>query len=162
MHTAEAAEFAAIHATEPLLVCDAEQVRFANQAFANLVGVPTHDIIGRGIDQIITILAEPMVVERLRNALRQRQSFRGEASCHTAGGQSVPIDLTVVPVVGANPEDTLYVGSARDLRHQKRMEHQLWQSQRLDAVAGLADRIAHEMNEAIQVIGGYANLARSG
>lgn len=162
MDTAGAAELAAIHATEPLLVCDAEQVRFVNQAFANLVGVPAHDVMGRGIDQIITILAEPMVVERLRNALRQRQSFRGEASCQTAGGVEVPIDLTVVPVVGAHDDDILYVGSARDLRHQKRMEHQLWQSQRLDAVAGLADRIAHEMNESIQVIGGYANLAHSG
>ena len=162
METARAAELAAIHATEPLLVCDAEQVRFVNQAFANLVGVPAHDIIGRGIDQIITILAEPMVVERLRNALRQRQSYRGEANCQTAGGLEVPIELTVVPVVGAHEDDVLYIGSARDLRQQKRMEHQLWQSQRLDAVARLADRIAHEMNEAIQVIGGYANLARSG
>ncbi len=148
---------AAWHATEPLLVSDSERVKFANQAFADLVGVPLDDIVGRGVDQIITILDEPMVLERLRSALRQHQPFRGEASCHTAAGGTVPVDLSVIPVGDAATE--LFVVSALDLRRQKRMEHQLWQSQRLDAVTQLADGIAHEMNEAIQVISGYLGLA---
>jgi len=148
---------AAWHATEPLLVSDSERVKFANQAFADLVGVPLDDIVGRGVDQIITILDEPMVLERLRNALRQHQPFRGEASCHTAAGGAIPVDLSVIPV--GNGETELFVVSALDLRRQKRMEHQLWQSQRLDAVTQLADGIAHEMNEAIQVISGYLGLA---
>jgi PAS domain S-box-containing protein len=150
-------ELAAIHATEPLLVTDSERVVFVNQAFANLVGVPLGDIVDRGIDQIITILGEPMVVDRLKSALRQHQSFRGEASCHTAGGGSVPVDLTVIPVASGDRE--LFVVSAHDLRRQKRLEHQLWQSQRLDALTQLADGIAHGMNEAIQVMSGYANLS---
>ena len=77
---------AAQHATEPLLVIDRDRVRFANQAFANLVGVPLLDLDGKDIDQLVTILDEPLVVERLRNAVRQDQPFRGEATCHTASG----------------------------------------------------------------------------
>lgn len=150
-------QLAALHATEPLLVTDSEKVRFANQAFADLVGVPLDDVVGRGVDQIITILDEPIVLERLRSALRQHQPFRGEASCHTASGGTVPVDLTVIPM-GEEGSET-FVVSALDLRRQKRMEHQLWQSQRLAAVTQLADGIAHEMNEAIQVLAGYANLS---
>ena len=149
-------QLAAQFATEPLLVTDAERIRFVNQAFADLVGVPHQDIVGRGVDQLITILGEPMVLERLRAALRQHQPFRGEATCHTASETTIPVDLTVIPVPAEDQE--LYVVSALDLRRQKMLEHQLWQSQRLDAVTQLADGISHEMNEAIQVIAGYANL----
>lgn len=150
---------AAEQAIEPLLVTDAERVRFANQAFANLVGVPVEEIVGRGIDQIITILDEPMVVERLRSALRQQQPFRGEATCHTITGGAVPVEIAVIPVEAGG--ETLYVVSGQDLRHRKRLEHKLWQSQRLDAVTQLVDGIAHEMNDAVQVIGGFADLAGS-
>ncbi len=149
-------QLAAEHATEPLLVIDRDQVRFANQAFANLVGVPLSDLDGKGIDQLVTILDEPLVVERLRNALRQDQPFRGEATCHTASGGTVPIDLSVIPVKQA--AGTLYVVSAQDLRHRKRLEHRLWHSQRLDAVTQLADGISHELNDAVQVIAGFSNL----
>ena len=148
---------AAEHATEPLLVTDGERVRFANQAFANLVGVPLEEIEGRGVDQIITIIDEPMVLERLRNALRQGQPYRGEATCHTASGGTVPVELTVIPITtGA---ETLYVVSGTDLRHRKRLEHKLWQNQRLDAVTQLVDWISHEMNDAVQVIAGFAELS---
>ena len=150
-------QLAAEHATEPLLVTDSERVRFANQAFANLVGVPQAEIEGRGIDQIITIIDEPMVLERLRNALRQGQPFRGEATCHTASGGTVPVDLTAIPVQSG--DETLYVVSGLDLRHRKRLEHKLWQSQRLDAVTQLVDWISHEMNDAVQVIAGFAELS---
>lgn len=149
-------QLAAQHATEPLLVIDRDRVRFANQAFANLVGVPLSDLDGRGIDQLVTILDEPLVVERLRSALRQDQPFRGEATCHTASGGTVPIDLSVIPV--KNDSGTLYVVSAQDLRHRKRLEHRLWHSQRLDAITQLADGISHELNDAVQVIAGFSNL----
>ncbi len=148
---------AAEYATEPLLVTDSDRVRFANQAFADLVGVPQAEIEGRGIDQIVTIIDEPMVVERLRNALRQGQPFRGEATCHTASGGTVPVEMTVIPVVSGT--ETLYVVSGLDLRHRKRLEHKLWQSQRLDAVTQLVDWISHEMNDAVQVIAGFAELS---
>ena len=149
-------QLAAQHATEPLLVTDRDRVRFANQAFANLVGVPLSDLEGKGIDQLVTILDEPLVVERLRNALKQDQPFRGEATCHTVSGGTVPIDLSVIPV--RTDAETLYAVSAIDLRHRKRLEHQLWQSQRLDAVTQLADGIAHELNNAVQVIAGFTSL----
>lgn len=149
-------QLAAQYATEPLLVTDRDRVRFANQAFANLVGVPLSDLEGKGIDQLLTILDEPLVVERLRSAVRQDQPFRGEASCHTASGGTVPVDLSVIPV--RTDSETLYAVSALDLRHRKRLEHQLWQSQRLDAVTQLADGIAHELNNAVQVIAGFTNF----
>lgn len=155
----ESPYLAAERATEPLLVTDAERVHYANQAFADLAGVPREQVVGKAIDQVITILEEPLVVERLRNATRQGQPFRGEASCYTSSGEQIPVDLAVFPV--AKGDLTLYVVSAQDLRREKQLEHRLRQSQRIDAVTRLADGIAHEMNNVIHVIAGYSALIRS-
>jgi len=147
---------AAEHSAEPLLVADLERVRFANQAFANLIGVPRSEIEGKAVDQVVTILEEPLVVDRLRNALRQGQPFRGETSIFSVGGEAVPVDLTVIPVSGA--VEPLFVVSGRDLTQTKSLEHRLWQAQRLDAVSTLADGIAHEMNNVVHVLAGYSAL----
>lgn len=156
MSVLTAVELAAEHSTEPLLVADMDRVRFANQAFANLIGVPRSDIETKAVDQVVTILEEPLVVDRLRNALRQGQPFRGETSIFSVRGDTIPVDLTVIPIVG--PTETLFVVSARDLSHTKSLEHRLWQSQRLDAVSTLADGIAHEMNNVVHVLAGYSAL----
>ena len=155
----ESPYLAAEHAIEPLLVADAERVHYANQAFANLVGIPRDQIVGKAVDQVITILEEPLVVDRLRNAMRQGQPFRGEAACFTLSDEAVPVDLAVLPV--HRGDVTLYVVSASDLRREKQLEHKLRQSQRIDAVTRLADGIAHEMNNVIHVLSGYAALFRN-
>jgi two-component system cell cycle sensor histidine kinase/response regulator CckA len=160
MNAQKAIQLAAEYTTEPLLVADTERVRYVNQAFANLIGVPRSEIEAKEVDQVVTILEEPLVVDRLRNALRQGQPFRGETSCLSANGDVIPIDLAVFPVT--DETESLFVVSARDLRPLKHLEHRLWQSQRLDAVATLTDGIAHEMNNVIHVLAGYKALLTKG
>jgi PAS domain S-box-containing protein len=158
--TPEVRSLAAELATEPLLVADTERVHFANQAFADLVGIAVADIENKAVDQVVTILEEPLVVDRLRNAMRQGQPFRGEASCYTAGGGPVPVDLAVFPVrFGERP---LYVVSATDLRQRKQLEGRLRRSQRLEALGRFADPITHEINSVVHVLSGYASLLASG
>ncbi len=158
--TPETRSLAAELATEPLLVADTERVHFANQAFANLVGIPIAEIENKAVDQVITILEEPLVVDRLRNAMRQGQPFRGEAACYTATGDTVPVDLAVFPTLC--PGQTLYVVSATDLRRQKQLEDRLRRSQRLEALARFADAITHEINNVVHVLSGYASLFAAG
>jgi len=152
-----AAELAATHATEPLAVIDEQGCRFANQALANLVGVPLTELEGAPADRLFGLLEDGPLIERVRSALRQRQPFRGEGGCRTASGRVIAVELSVLPVSEAEP---LAVIGFRDLQRTKRMEHQLRRTQRLDAVTRLADGIAHEMNNVIQVLTLHGGLLR--
>ncbi len=53
-----------------------------------------------------------------------------------------------------------YVGLFTDVTEQKRLEMQLLQSQKMDALGQLAGGIAHEFNNILSVIGGYASMAQ--
>jgi PAS domain S-box-containing protein len=158
------AELAAVHASEGLLVADWERILFLNQRLQQLLDVRADELIGQPIERLGDFISEPETVDRLRNAFRQGQPFQGEVTRRQADGSQFAVELIVTPV----PPDSgpgavagghwMVVVAIRDLRHSKRLEHQLWQSQRLDAVTNLADGVAHEMNNVVQVLAGYGSL----
>jgi PAS domain S-box-containing protein len=55
-----------------------------------------------------------------------------------------------------------YRGTMRDVTHQKQLEQQLMQSQKLESIGTLAGGIAHDFNNILAIILGYTSRLRSG
>src|SRR5262245_15067979 len=156
------AAVAARYATDGLLVADWERILYLNPALAGLLGVSEAELIGQPIERFAEFVTEPDTVDRLRNAFRQGQPFQGTVTCHPRAGQSIPLELEVTPVpadpTGPSQTPWMVALSARDRTEANRLEQQLWQSQRLDAVTNLADGVAHEINNVVQILTGYGTL----
>jgi signal transduction histidine kinase/CheY-like chemotaxis protein len=67
-------------------------------------------------------------------------------------------DQTITPVRGADGDITHFIAIKRDLTHQRRLEEQFVQAQKMESVGRLAAGIAHDFNNVLTVVRGTADL----
>ena len=87
-----------------------------------------------------------------------RSSWQGELVNRKKDGSLIDTSLTVSPLVGVTGQLTHFVGIYRDMSERKQIERQLFQAQKMQSVGTLAGGVAHEFNNLLAGIQGYASL----
>ena len=82
--------------------------------------------------------------------LREVQIFQSYSSQFSAN-----FDVTLVPLLDAQNELLGIVEVSRDVTENRKLEDQLRQSQKMDAIGHLAGGVAHDFNNLLQIIMGY-------
>ncbi|MGO9307643.1 MAG: histidine kinase N-terminal 7TM domain-containing protein [Spirochaetia bacterium] len=140
----------------------------ANRAQAALVGMrDPKDLVGRTDHDFV----EKLLADRRRaDDIRIMESGVGaaniEESLDAAEGGRRGVLTTKVPIFNAAGEVTGLVGISRDItditraeEERARLQEQLQQAQKMEAVGRLAGGIAHDFNNILTVITGYCELA---
>ncbi len=76
-------------------------------------------------------------------------------------GHSLPVSLTVNPFLDKQGNITGYIFMAKDITERKRLEYEIFQSEKLAAVGQLVAGIAHEINNPVFVISGRTGMMLS-
>jgi PAS domain S-box-containing protein len=129
------------------------RITFGNAALERLTGYPVQELIGRPSLELYTTGAVPALEERQR----QRRSgesvpFHIETEMRRKDGTEVPVELSVAHLI-LEGQMVGRVIVARDITERKYLEEQLRQSQKLEAVGALAAGVAHELGNALGIIG---------
>jgi two-component system cell cycle sensor histidine kinase/response regulator CckA len=144
----------------PMAIQSCADGRFldANQSFLDLTGYDSNDLIGRSavdlklwLDNDTKILAAARAEGRFRN--QQYVLHRRDGKSRTTLMWTEPITLET------GPSQLLIV---EDVTDRLKLESQLRQAQKMEAVGCLATGIAHEFNNLLTVIQGHAGLLRNG
>jgi PAS domain S-box-containing protein len=150
-----------------LIVFDAElRVELANPEAARIVGVTAEVIQRWTLSELLSCGQQDEHLENLLQGLIRvdgAPAVRGrldDARVLSTQGRTVPVSVSVVPVEHRRTVMGAVV-VLRDLSELHRLEIELRQAQKLEAIGRLAAGIAHELNTPIQFIGDNIRFIRA-
>jgi len=143
-----------------LLVDRDGRIVLANGRIEGILGYTPEELIGAPVERLVPAgLRARHVGDRLAylQAPRVRTMAAGRSlAALRRDGTSVPVDIALSPITVAGELHVL--ATIADTTERRRLEEQLLQSQRLEAIGHLAGGIAHDFNNLVNVIAGFGRL----
>jgi PAS domain S-box-containing protein len=134
------------HAAECIIVTDSNgHIQYVNPAFENITGYSREEITAKHVD----ILGYGAASEQRESILRELRSggvWTGKLINRRKDGGEVEVEASISPVRDENGAITNYVAVERDTSYESKLERQLRQAQKMEAIGSLAGGIAHDLN----------------
>ena len=135
------------------------KVLSVNAAVVRMLGYDSAAEVLR-LDMARDVYADPAERQRLvdRDTYTDRQYDDVEATWKRKDGHLLTVQLSVRAVRNGTGHVEYYETFVRDVTDQRRLQQQLLQSQKMEAVGRLAGGIAHDFNNLLTVITSYSDL----
>ncbi len=133
-------------------------IYYASHSARRIFGYEPSELIAR---KIISLIHSDDVAQ-FRNCLdkariQKQGSFATEFHLLRNDGSWIILEATCNPM-SDDPSAGRTLLTCRDVTDRRRLEHELGQAQKMEAIGRLAGGIAHDFNNILAIIGGYAEI----
>ncbi|MDP1832208.1 MAG: PAS domain S-box protein [Geothrix sp.] len=136
----------------------ARRVTSLNKAGEAIIGYSRDEVLGRDIVQLVAPEHRSLAGQTIERMLAGEDAAATyELEIVTREGRRVPIEVSS-RLIYADGRPIAVQGIARDVSERKRLQSQLAQAQKMEAVGLLASGIAHDFNNLLGVIIGFCEL----
>ncbi len=132
-----------------------------NKAFELFAGRAEKELVGLSDFELFAREPAESYRRRDREALAQGQARRNEEWVDYPDGRRALIEVVKTPFRDADGSVRGLIGVGRDISERRRLEEQLQQAQKMEAIGQLAGGVAHDFNNLLTAILGNASLVRS-
>ena len=123
-----------------------------------MFGWEKNDIVFKDIKVLLTEETQnndlPFIIEQATTKGR----YEAEVELRKKDGSTFPVILTVNQFLDVDGKLSGFIFIAKDITERKKLEYQIFQSEKLAAIGQLAAGMAHEINNPIFVISGRAEM----
>ena len=141
-----------------LIIMDRSGVmEYVNPAFEALTGYSRHEAVGQTLG-LLKSEQQEHEYEAMWNTVLSGDVFRGIVMHHKKNGETLILETALTPLRDSKAEITHFISTGRDITERRKLESELQQAQKMDAIGRLAGGVAHDFNNLLLVISAYAEL----
>jgi two-component system, cell cycle sensor histidine kinase and response regulator CckA len=134
-------------------------IEYVNPAFQTLTGYTSEEVLGRKPNLLKSGQQDASYYKALWETVLSGNVFRGVLANKKKNGELFYAEKTIAPVRDASGNITHFISNDRDITERRKLEAQLLQAQKMDAIGQLAGGVAHDFNNLLMVISSYAELS---
>jgi PAS domain S-box-containing protein len=143
-----------------IVITDAAgNIEFVNTKFSQITGYSYAEALGQNPRILKSGETPAEDYKRLWATIRSGGVWSGEFHNRKKNGKLFWEQATIAPVRNADNVITHYVAVKEDITERKKLEAQLRQAQKMEAIGTLAGGIAHDFNNILSAIIGFTELA---
>ncbi len=135
-----------------------EHIIFVNKAFCDLYGYQEEEILDKSASILRSQKNSADIVENILPST-MHGGWSGEIFNSRKDGTDFLIRLSTSVIRDENDRPFAYIGISRDITEEKRIEENLRLAKKMESMGVLVGGIAHNFNNILNVIVGYASLS---
>ncbi|HXE74771.1 MAG TPA: PAS domain S-box protein [Candidatus Xenobia bacterium] len=144
---------------EAIVITDANgAIEYANPAFSRIAGYERHEVLGRNPRILKSGRHDRAFYRVLWETITGGEVWRGEIVNRRRDGSLYTEQMTITPV-RMGGEITHFIAIKEDVTERKKLQRQMQELQKFEALGQLAGGIAHDFNNALGAIMGWTDLA---
>ncbi len=133
-------------------------IEYVNPAFETLTGYSPGELTGQTPRVLKSEQQTPELYQELWQTILSGSVFRCTMVNQKKNGEIFVTEKVITPLRDGEGRITHFISNDRDITDRRRMENQLQQAQKMDAIGLLAGGVAHDFNNLLMVISSYAEL----
>ncbi len=144
---------------DSIVITDKEgNIQYVNPAFERISGYAKEEVLNQNPRFLKSGKTEPAIYKELWETIARGEVWAGHLTNRRKDGSFFEERVTISAVCDESNEIVNYVAVKQDITDFVRLEGQLRQSQKLEAIGQLAGGVAHDFNNLLTVIGGYSSI----
>ncbi len=147
-------------AGEMFLITDPDGViQYVNPAFEHITGYSLDETVGQTPRMLKSGQQDQAQYRRLWETISAGRTWKGRMINQRKDGTIYTEEATISPVRSASGRIVNYVAVKHDITEHLKLADQFQQAQKMESVGRLAGGVAHDLNNMLSVIYGFAELA---